>query len=130
MAWAAFTYLSAALHAWTHGGFGGAGTFARLVWDTADAVPPQGKLAFGAVMAFALYRGRRSWGRAPGAVMGMIAVLLAMLAIVVLAPVTYYAVRPRGMEWLGHGAIALLAGVLYAAARDRCVRATARRAAT
>ncbi|AQR72438.1 hypothetical protein [Sphingomonas sp. LM7] len=129
--WASFTYVSAAVR-WLQTG---AETEVRgipmAVFTVADKVPPYAKIAFGALFLLLLYvlpRLSLPGGRAPT---GMVAGLVAAVAVLCAAPFDYFAATSGSLLW-NAGAVATAphlllgagAGLVWAAARARCERKT------
>jgi hypothetical protein len=123
-AWVLITFLSAGVFAIQQGRFA---ALINATWHAADDVPPYAKLTLGAVLILLLAGFARLGGRErsisyPAATL---AGLLAMAAVLLLAPFDYYTAAagggaPTGMWMLPHLIVGAIGGFSFAFASRRC----------
>ncbi|WP_168355833.1 hypothetical protein [Sphingomonas gei] len=131
IAWASFTYVSAAVRWLQVGGETELRGAAMAVFAVADKVPPYAKIGFGGLFLLLLYALQRlplPGGRASA---GMTAGLVAATLLLWVAPFDYFGGTDGSVLWnaglvatVPHLLVGLGAGLVWATARARCERKT------
>ena len=123
-AWVLTTFLSAAFFAMQQGKFA---ALINATWHTADDVPPYAKLTLGALLILLLAGFARLGDRERGVsfAAATLAGLLAMAAVLLLAPFDYYTAAagggaPAGMWMLPHLLAGAVGGFSFAFTSRRC----------